>query len=92
MELGSTLLLVIFLIELGAFLVIDFLFSRKDSASKLTDTKISQKNLKIINTIQILLILLTIMFTIDTYSSIITLNHKKNSIDTSHVTGQIQRS
>lgn len=62
------MLLLVLLIEIAAFLVIDFLFSRKEAASKLTDARISQKTLRAIYTFQLLFIILGVVFIIDVWS------------------------
>ena len=87
----SLIALLVLITEIVGFIVIDFLFHKKETATKLTDTRLSQKTVRRINLVQLVFILLGALFIFDTWTIITNLNEKKNSIDTSGITGQITR-
>lgn len=76
----SLIALFVVITEIIAFLVIDFLFRRKESAAKLTDTRLSRKTLTIANVIQLVFLILGVLFIIDTWGTINALNDQKNKI------------
>lgn len=87
----SYILPVILVIEIGTFFLVDYLFQRKESASALSDMRISQRKLRVIYSLQLLFIMVGGMYLADISWTIITLNQQKEQVDTSSVEGQIRR-